>query len=54
MTDVTIKQALDARALYLALQCCGLDLAVESYRPVGPAGGCVGGFWTAYFPLDMI
>jgi len=53
MAEVTIRQALDARALYLALQCCGLDLAVESYQPSGPAGGCVGGLWIAYLPLDV-
>jgi len=49
---VTVEQVLDAQALYRALKCYGLEVAVESYTPVGPAGGCVGGFWRAYLALD--
>lgn len=52
MTEVALNQVLDARALHLALKCCGLPVAAELYQPIGPDGGCVGGFWTAYLALD--
>jgi len=52
MADVTIKQMLDATALYKAIRCCGLEIAVEAYRPTGPEGGCVGGFWLAYAAVN--
>jgi hypothetical protein len=48
LAEVAIDQALDAAALFKAIRCCDLELAVEVYRPVGPEGMCVGGFWTAY------
>lgn len=48
MSEVAIAQALDASALHRAIKCCGIDAAVQSYLPVGPSGGCVGGFWLAY------
>jgi hypothetical protein len=52
MIEVSLGQLMDAEALYRALKCCGLDIAVERYQPVGPEGGCVGGFWTAYLAID--
>ena len=48
MTEVAVNQYLDGRALHDAIHCCGLTTALETYVPVGPAGGCVGGFWQAY------
>jgi hypothetical protein len=43
---------LDAAALHSAIKCCGLDAAIETYQPIGPEGGCVGGLWRAYLPLN--
>lgn len=52
MLTVTMTTMLDARAIHTAIKCCdGVEAAVEQYTPVGPLGGCVGGFWTAY--LDV-
>jgi hypothetical protein len=51
MGNVALEQVLDAQALYRALKCYGLDVAAESYTPVGPMGGCVGGFWRAFLAL---
>lgn len=51
MTEAAIDQAADARALHTAISCCGLDVAVESYLPLGPLGGCVGGVWSAYLEV---
>lgn len=50
MADVTMRQLLDSQAIHAALRCCAtsLDIAIEAYRPVGPEGSCVGGYWTAY------
>jgi hypothetical protein len=45
---VTWGQILDARAIHKALQCCDVSVTVEGYTPVGPQGGCVGGFWVGY------
>lgn len=52
MSSVTISQVLDASALHRAIKCCGLSVGVQSYLPVGPMGGCVGGYWLAYLALD--
>jgi hypothetical protein len=52
MAEVALKQAMDAAALFQALKCCGLEVAAEIYRPVGPDGGCIGGFWSAFLALD--
>ena len=51
MTEVAIDQAVDARAMHTASSCCGLDVAVEAYVPLGPLGGCVGGVWSAYLEV---
>lgn len=53
MLDVTITTMLDARAIYKAIKCCDAipGAAIQFYTPVGPEGGCVGGFWTAF--LDV-
>jgi hypothetical protein len=48
MAEVSIRQVLDANALYVAMKCCELELAVGGYIPVGPAGGCVGGYWNGF------
>jgi hypothetical protein len=52
MTETALAQAADARALHQAISCCGLDIAIESYVPLGPLGGCVGGVWGAF--LDVL
>lgn len=52
MAEVSVVQALDARAVWTALKCCGIDIAVETWRPLGPNGGCVGGAWTAFLAVD--
>jgi hypothetical protein len=52
MGEVAMNQAMDAEALYRALKCCEFEMAIEIYRPVGPDGGCVGGFWTAFLAVD--
>jgi len=52
MTEVAVAQVLDGDALYRAIKCCGLSVSVERYYPVGPEGGCVGGFWVGYLALD--
>lgn len=52
MADIAVIQALDASALYRAVKCCGTEAAVEVYQPVGPQGGCVGGFWRAYLAVE--
>ena len=51
MSEVVLRQTLDAAALHRAMKCCGQDIAVERYVPVGPAGACVGGFWVGYLAL---
>jgi hypothetical protein len=52
MAEVWVGQMLDTWALYKALTCCEAPgMSVQSYTPVGPEGGCVGGFWTAYVSM---
>lgn len=49
MLAVTVDQARDAWAMYRAITCCDAPLvSVQGYQPIGPMGGCVGGFWTIY------
>jgi hypothetical protein len=38
----------DAFDLHAAIACCvkGYDVAVGVWTPIGPEGGCVGGYWT--------
>ncbi|HEY6416443.1 MAG TPA: hypothetical protein VIX41_09405 [Acidimicrobiales bacterium] len=52
MADVALAQISDAWALRRSLLCCGTTYALGEYLPVGPAGGCVGGIWTAWLALD--
>lgn len=52
MAETSLNQVLDARAIWKAVKCCGMEVSVESWRPVGPQGGCVGGFWLAYLAVD--
>lgn len=52
MAEVALAQILDASALHRAVKCCGVEAAIETYVPVGPAGGCVGGFWRAFLAVD--
>lgn len=52
MAEVAMIQVLDAQAVWRAIKCCGIDLAVEAWRPLGPLGGCVGGAWSAFAALD--
>lgn len=55
-TEAAVMQMYDARAMYNAIKCCStsVSMAVQGYVPVGPAGGCVGGYWTAIAPIDSI
>lgn len=41
-------QIADMMAMYRAIACCDAldDFIIETYTPVGPDGGAVGGFWT--------
>jgi len=49
MANAALMQYLDAKALHTAIKCCtGITASIETYVPVGPDGGCVGGYWTAY------
>lgn len=53
--DVALAVAADMQALHYAIKCCfgsGVLHAVESWTPVGPEGGCVGGFWTIQVGRD--
>lgn len=53
------QQAADADAIRYALSCCESrgdalrDVALVSWIPLGPAGGCVGGQWTVRGVLDV-
>jgi len=52
MIEVALNQAADTEAMYRALMCCDApQMTVERYQPIGPEGGCVGGFWIAYLGL---
>lgn len=53
MGDVAVAVAADAYALRRAVLCCNSpDLALGFWQPVGPEGGCVGGFWTTFLATD--
>jgi hypothetical protein len=52
ITDAAVTALVDMAAMYRALTCCGQQVAPEAYQPVGPSGGCSGGFWTAYVTPD--
>ena len=52
MAEATIRQILDARALRNAIKCCGLNIGLGSWIPLGPQGGCVGGYWQAFLDVD--
>lgn len=52
MADAAVVQILDASALHRAIKCCSVEVAVQSYTPVGPMGGCVGGYWTAFLAVE--
>ena len=61
MGEVALLQSADIFALYRAIQCCdltaagaprGTGFAIQGYTPVGPQGGCVGGFWTSFIAVD--
>jgi hypothetical protein len=52
MAEVAIRQVLDASAIHRGLKCCDHEVAVQQYVPVGPSGGCVGGFWLGYLAVD--
>lgn len=52
MAEVTLGQLADMWALRRSVICCRADFGLGVYTPVGPAGGCIGGVWTAYVGLD--
>lgn len=41
-------QIADMFTIYRAIACCSAlgDFIIETYTPIGPEGGAVGGFWT--------
>jgi hypothetical protein len=47
-TQIALNQVADAQALYEAIKCCGIEIAVQQYVPSGPQAGCVGGYWLAF------
>lgn len=53
LLESAAEQLADAYALYRALRCCdNVEIAAETWNPLGPEGGCIGGYWTAYLALD--
>lgn len=54
-----IRQALDADGILRGIKCCPTQrvrdagIVVESWVPLGPDGGCVGGAWTISGRLDV-
>jgi hypothetical protein len=52
--DVALAGAADMQALLYAISCCFGDVlhTVDSWVPVGPQGGCVGGYWTLSLARD--
>jgi hypothetical protein len=52
--DAAQLQLADMAALERALLCCQKDPPVlDAWNSVGPDGGCLGGVWTAAFPLEF-
>lgn len=51
-----IQQYADMSMMHKAIMCCdlGVDypLRIGAYQPVGPAEGCLGGFWLATWTVD--
>lgn len=55
MAEAAVVQMFDARAIYTAIRCCpDIRMAISNYVPVGPEGGCVGGYWVALAPIDLL
>jgi len=49
MLEVAVGQMQDQWAIYRALMCCGAPSVVtQQWLPIGPDGGCVGGYWVAF------
>ena len=49
MAMYAADQMQDAHALYRALLCCEApSMLVQSWTPIGPDGGCLGGTWLAW------
>lgn len=56
-----VRQALDADGILSALKCCpsrsrrirDAGIVVDSWAPLGPDGGCVGGAWTISGRFDV-
>jgi len=48
MLSTTDLQVADMMAMYRAMACCSAldEFIIETYTPIGPQGGAVGGFWT--------
>lgn len=49
MLGATQIQIVEAGVMHDAIACCAdkYDVVLGSYTPTGPAGGCLGGIWTA-------
>ena len=51
ITETALNVMQDQWALHKAIRCCEFEqgkIVLGSWTPIGPQGGCVGGFWTAY------
>lgn len=52
LTEAALGMVHDQFALHRAIRCCEYvkpaTLAVETWQPVGPSGGCHGGYWTLF------
>lgn len=53
LADLSMLLIQDMMALRKGLLCCpDTDVILNEYRPVPPAGGCVGGVWRAVLSLS--
>lgn len=58
-TNVTAQQLADAKAMRAAVCCLEAahdpgDVALGTWSPLGPAGGCLGGTWTVSFLVSNV
>lgn len=59
--DDSVRQAIDADGIWYAIKCCpersqrlkDAGIVLDSWTPLGPDGGCVGGFWTIRGRFDV-
>lgn len=52
LAEVWVGQMLDAEAIARAVFCCDVpSIMLDTYTPIGPDGGCVGGSWSVFAGL---